>query len=151
MQPLRGAEIRQSSYHEPMSFLLADGWLITMNDRREILERGSVCVQNDRIAAVGFFASIMWPTISSLALNSVAENQGAFSGILCTGIAGGAVVPLLIGHLGDRFGLRSGMVLLYFTFGCVLSVGFWAKPLIKNATMQRTASTPERAFRVQGE
>jgi 5-methylthioadenosine/S-adenosylhomocysteine deaminase len=36
-----------------MSFLLADGWLITMNERRETLERGSVCVQNDRIAAVG--------------------------------------------------------------------------------------------------
>ena len=36
-----------------MSFILADGWLITMNDRREILERGSVCVQNDRIAAIG--------------------------------------------------------------------------------------------------
>jgi 5-methylthioadenosine/S-adenosylhomocysteine deaminase len=36
-----------------MSFILADGWLITMNERREILERGSVCVENDRIAAVG--------------------------------------------------------------------------------------------------
>src|SRR6202453_4288163 len=36
-----------------MSFIFADGWLITMNDRREILERGSVCVENERIAAVG--------------------------------------------------------------------------------------------------
>jgi FHS family L-fucose permease-like MFS transporter len=99
--------------------------------------------------AVGFFASIMWPTISSLALNSVAENQGAFSGILCTGIVGGAVVPLLIGHLGDRFGLRSGMLFLYFTFGCVMSVGFWAKPLIENATVRRRAATPDRAVRVQ--
>jgi MFS transporter, FHS family, L-fucose permease len=99
--------------------------------------------------AIGFFASIMWPTISSLALNSVAENQGAFSGILCTGIVGGAVVPLLIGHLGDRFGLRSGMVFLYFTFGCVLSVGFWTKPLIKNATMRRRAATLQRAVGVQ--
>jgi 5-methylthioadenosine/S-adenosylhomocysteine deaminase len=36
-----------------MSFILADGWLITMNESREILERGSVCVENDRIAAVG--------------------------------------------------------------------------------------------------
>jgi 5-methylthioadenosine/S-adenosylhomocysteine deaminase len=36
-----------------MSFILADGWLITMNERREILERASVCVQNDRIAAIG--------------------------------------------------------------------------------------------------
>ena len=36
-----------------MSFILADGWLITMNDRREILQWASVCVQNDRITAVG--------------------------------------------------------------------------------------------------
>jgi FHS family L-fucose permease-like MFS transporter len=91
---------------------------------------------------VGFFASIMWPTISSLALNSVAENQGTFSGILCTGIVGGAVVPLLIGRLGDRFGLRSGMLLLYFTFACVMSVGFWAKPLIGNATVRRKPAIP---------
>ena len=36
-----------------MSFIFADGWLITMNDRREILERGSVAVDHDRITAVG--------------------------------------------------------------------------------------------------
>ena len=36
-----------------MSFILADGWLITMNERREMLERASVCVENDRIAAIG--------------------------------------------------------------------------------------------------
>jgi MFS transporter, FHS family, L-fucose permease len=88
--------------------------------------------------ALGFFASIMWPTISSLALNSVADNQGAFSGILCTGIAGGAVIPLLIGRLGDHLGLRSGMLLLYLTFLCVMSVGFWARPIVVNATVRNS-------------
>src|ERR1700722_12220739 len=94
--------------------------------------------------AVGFFASIMWPTISSLALNSIAENQGAFSGILCTGIVGGAVAPLLIGYVADRLGLRSGMLILYFTFAGVLSVGFWAKPLITNATVTLRKNPGER-------
>jgi FHS family L-fucose permease-like MFS transporter len=84
---------------------------------------------------VGFFASIMWPVISSLALNSVAEHHGSFAGILCTGIVGGAFGPIIIGRLGDLFGLRLGMSFLYLTFGCVLSVGFWAKPLITNATI----------------
>ena len=41
-----------------MSCILADGWLITMNDRREILESGSVCVENDRIAAIGTRAQL---------------------------------------------------------------------------------------------
>ena len=83
--------------------------------------------------AIGFFASIMWPVVSSLALNSVAEHHGSFAGILCTGIVGGAFGPIIIGRLGDLFGLRAGMCFLYLTFGCVLSVGFWAKPLITNA------------------
>ena len=48
----------------------------------------------------------MWSIIFSLALNSVSRHHGAFSGILCTGILGGAVVPLLVGALGDRIGLR---------------------------------------------
>lgn len=85
--------------------------------------------------AVGLFASIMWPTVMSLGLNSVSEHHGSFAGILCTGIMGGAVVPLVIGKLGDAFGLRTGMLFLYLTFGCILSVGFWAKPIINNATI----------------
>src|SRR5690606_14530420 len=34
----------------------------------------------------GFFASVMWSIIFSLALNSVKSHHGTFSGILCTGI-----------------------------------------------------------------
>ncbi len=87
--------------------------------------------------AVGFFASVMWPVINSLALNSLAHSHGAFAGILCTAIIGGAIVPLCIGQLGDWMGLRAGMMLLYATFGWVLGVGFWARPLIQNETIQR--------------
>jgi MFS transporter, FHS family, L-fucose permease len=85
--------------------------------------------------AVGLFASVMWPIIVSLALNSVAEYQGSFSGILGTGIIGGAIVPVIIGRIGDYAGLRTGLAFLYLTFGVVLSVGFWARPLISNATI----------------
>ena len=85
--------------------------------------------------AVGLFASVMWPIVVSLALNSVAEYHGSFSGILGTGIIGGAVVPVVIGRIGDYVGLRSGLAFLYVTFGVLLSVGFWARPLINNETM----------------
>lgn len=86
--------------------------------------------------SIGLFASVMWPILVSLALNSVSEHHGPFAGILSTGIMGGAVVPVVIGKLGDHFGLRSGVAFLYLTFGCVLSVGFWARPLIANATLK---------------
>lgn len=86
--------------------------------------------------AIGFFIAVMWPIIFSLALNSVAEHHGSFSGILVTGIAGGAIVPLIVGSLGDILGLRFGMIFLYITFGYILSIGFWAKPLISNKTIE---------------
>src|SRR5690606_29710326 len=63
----------------------------------------------------GFFASVMWSIIVSLALNSVKSHHGTFSGILCTGIAGGALVPLIIGGLGELVGLRIAMLFLLIT------------------------------------
>ncbi len=85
---------------------------------------------------VGFFTSVMWSIIFSLALNSMSSFHGAFSGILCTGIAGGAIVPFIIGWLGNMLGLRIGMTFLYVTLGFILSIGFWAKPLITNETIR---------------
>ncbi|MCI0611823.1 sugar MFS transporter [bacterium] len=94
--------------------------------------------------AVGFCASVMWSIIFSLALNSIDKHHGSFSGILCTGIIGGAIVPLIIGKLGDVIGLRSGMLFLYITLGYILSVGLWARPLITNATIRKKVQ-PEAA------
>ena len=92
---------------------------------------------------VGLFASVMWPIVVSLALNSVKEYHGSFSGILGTGIIGGAVVPVIIGRIGDYAGLRVGLAFLYITFGFVLSVGFWARPIISNATISLKKAVDE--------
>jgi len=84
----------------------------------------------------GFFASVMWSIVVSLALNSVTKHHGTFSGILCTGIAGGAFVPLIIGGLGELVGLRLAMLFLLVTLGYILGIGFWAKPLVTNSTIK---------------
>ncbi len=83
---------------------------------------------------VGFASSVMYPVIFSLALNSVEEHHGSFSGILVSAIIGGAVIPLIIGGLADLAGLRFGLLFLYVTLGYILSVGFWANPLVLNKT-----------------
>ena len=85
---------------------------------------------------IGFFASVMWSIIFSLALNSVRSHHGAFSGILCTGIAGGALVPLIVGGLGELVGLRFAMLFMLITLGYILSIGIWARPLVANATLK---------------
>ncbi|MFT3947676.1 MAG: MFS transporter [Agriterribacter sp.] len=84
----------------------------------------------------GFFASVMYPVIISLALNSVTQNHGVFAGILLTGIIGGAILPLITGWIGDMWGLKAGYCFLYLTMGYIMSVGFWAKPLVGNKTIQ---------------
>jgi len=96
---------------------------------------GSVDVAIICFPLTGFFASVMWSIIFSLALNSLEKHHGSFSGLLCTGIIGGAIVPLVIGWLGDLLGLRFGMLFLYLMLGYILSIGFWARPLIANATI----------------
>lgn len=83
----------------------------------------------------GFFASVMYSVIFSLALNSVPKHHGTFSGILCAGIAGGAVVPLIVGGLGELVGLQFAMLFLLIPLGYILSIGLWAKPLVNNETV----------------
>jgi 5-methylthioadenosine/S-adenosylhomocysteine deaminase len=41
-----------------MSFILANAWLITMNSRRDVLERASVAIAGDRIVDIGELGSL---------------------------------------------------------------------------------------------
>lgn len=86
--------------------------------------------------AIGFFISVMFSIIFSLALNSVESHHGSFSGILCSGIFGGALIPLLVGALGDQIGLRYSLFVLYITLGYILFIAFYAKPIVNNKTLK---------------
>jgi fucose permease len=97
---------------------------------------GSVAVSTIAFPAAGFFLSIMWSVVFSLGMNSVPHHHGTFSGILCTGIVGGALVPLIIGGIAELVGLKYAMMTMYITLGYILSIGVWARPLINNATIK---------------
>ncbi|MGC4034762.1 MAG: MFS transporter [Chitinophagaceae bacterium] len=99
---------------------------------------GSASVAIIAFPICGFFASVMWSIVISLGLNSVANNHGTLAGILCTGIVGGAVVPLVIGTLSDVIGLKAAMLLIYLTLGYLFSMGIWAKPLVNNAVTKKS-------------
>jgi MFS transporter, FHS family, L-fucose permease len=83
----------------------------------------------------GFFLSVMYPIIISLALNSVSKHHGAFAGILMSGIMGGAVVQIIIGSISDLTSLKVGMFFNFIALAYILSIGFWARPLIRNKTI----------------
>lgn len=48
---------------------------------------------------------------------------------------GGAIFSLLIGKLKDLIGLQFGMMILYLPLAYILSVSYWAKPIVQNATI----------------
>ena len=52
-------------------------------------------------SGLGFFLSVMWSVIFSLALNSLADHHGSFAGILCTGIVGGGLATPIVGLIAD--------------------------------------------------
>ncbi|MDB4981324.1 MAG: fucP [Myxococcales bacterium] len=58
------------------------------------------------ILAVGFFNSIMFPTIFTLAIAKLGRHTGQGSGILCMAIVGGAIIPPLTGRLADGIGIH---------------------------------------------
>jgi MFS transporter, FHS family, L-fucose permease len=75
------------------------------------------------ILAVGFFNSIMFPTIFSLGVAELGPLTGNGSGLLNMAIVGGAVLPLIQGTLADRFGLHHAFVLPVI---CYLYIFFYA-------------------------
>jgi len=85
--------------------------------------------------AAGFCLSVMFSVLFSLALNSVPLHHGAFSGILCTGILGGAVLPMLVGQLAETTGLRLAMCSVFLSLAYIFSVSIWARPLVSNETL----------------
>jgi fucose permease len=97
---------------------------------------GSATLSLMAFPVTGFFLSVMFSVIFSLALNSEKKYHGAFSGILCSGILGGALVPLIVGWLGDMVGLKMAMLFLFITLSYVFSISYWAKPLINNKTVR---------------
>ena len=74
----------------------------------------------------------MWSIIIALALNSFEKNHGTVSGIMMTGIAGGAIYPFLIGFLGDFYDLKLGLMILYISLLYILFLGWISKPKVLN-------------------
>jgi len=76
------------------------------------------------ILAVGLFNSIMFPTIFTLAIDGLDDLKPQASGILCTAIVGGAVIPPLYGLLTDNIGFKTAFVLVLACYGYIMVYGF---------------------------
>ena len=75
------------------------------------------------IIAVGFFNSIMFPTIFSLGEAELGSLSGTGSGLLNMAIVGGAILPVIQGAIADHVGLHHAFVLPVL---CYLYILFYA-------------------------
>lgn len=76
------------------------------------------------ILAVGLFNSIMFPTIFTLAIDGLGELKPQGSGILCTAIFGGAVIPFFTGIMIDQLGFAIAFLLLTGCYGYIVWYGW---------------------------
>jgi MFS transporter, FHS family, L-fucose permease len=60
--------------------------------------------------AIGLFNSIMFPVIFTLTLERSSAREESTSGLLCTAIVGGAVLPLLVGKVADLHGYAFALI-----------------------------------------
>ena len=79
------------------------------------------------VLAVGFFNSIMFPTIFTLAIEDLEEGKPQGSGVLCTAIVGGAFIPPAMGALVDSAGFGVAFVL---PMACYLYIAWYAGRLV---------------------
>jgi FHS family L-fucose permease-like MFS transporter len=75
------------------------------------------------ILAVGFFNSIMFPTIFTLAVKGLGSMTSKGSGLVCQGIVGGALIPVFQGVAADNIGIQLSFIVPML---CYIYIGWYA-------------------------
>ena len=104
-----------------MIFAAAAASLVTIS----LSSHGAVAAYS--LIAVGLANSIMFPTIFSLAVEGLGDRAAEGSGLLCTAIVGGAVIPELIGRIADATSLRTALVVPIACYLIIATFGWFAR------------------------
>ncbi len=74
------------------------------------------------------FMSIMYPTIFALGIYGLGEQAKKASGFIVMAIIGGAIMPKIMGYLGDVYNMSVGFLMPLFCFAAIAVYGFnWTK------------------------
>jgi MFS transporter, FHS family, L-fucose permease len=76
------------------------------------------------LLAVGFFNSIMFPSIFSLGLQNLGPMTSKGASLMIAAIVGGAIIPLATGRLADRVGLQPSFLLPAICYVYIAAFGF---------------------------
>jgi FHS family L-fucose permease-like MFS transporter len=70
-----------------------------------------------------FFMSIMFPTIFALGIHGLGQRAKKASSFIVMAIMGGAILPKVMGAVGDHYGISRGFIVPLFCFAVVASYG----------------------------
>jgi FHS family L-fucose permease-like MFS transporter len=93
--------------------------------------------------AIGFFNSIMFPTIFTITLKRSGVPQSATSGLLCVAIFGGALLPMAVGQIADRLGLSAAFAVPLIGYAFIALFAFSARE--RDAPSSMAAPLPAEA------
>jgi FHS family L-fucose permease-like MFS transporter len=71
-----------------------------------------------------FFMSIMFPTIFALGIHGLGIQAKKASAFIVMAIMGGAIMPKLMGYLGDIYNMSVGFIMPLGCFACIACYAF---------------------------
>jgi FHS family L-fucose permease-like MFS transporter len=75
-----------------------------------------------------FFMSVMFPTIFALGIHGLGEKSKLASSFIVMAIMGGALLPKLMGWVGDVWNMSTGFLVPLVCFAVVAAYGFgWSR------------------------
>jgi FHS family L-fucose permease-like MFS transporter len=70
--------------------------------------------------AAGLFHSVMWPLIFNLGLQELGPHTKAASGVINTGVIGGALLMPVMGAMVDAMGIIAAMCLMFVFYAYII-------------------------------
>jgi MFS transporter, FHS family, L-fucose permease len=86
------------------------------------------------LGGLGFFMSIMFPTIFSLGITGLKEETKSASSLIVMAIIGGAIFPVIMGSIIDRFGdnIQIGYIVPFLCFFVIWYFGWKGFKVVEN-------------------
>jgi len=77
------------------------------------------------VISIGFFNSIMFPTIFTHGIAGLGNLTSRGSGLLCQAIVGGALLPLLQGVAADSIGVQHSFIVPLLAYVYIAGFAWW--------------------------
>jgi fucose permease len=110
-----------------LNFVSAHRFLV-MTALLGVLGMLGIILGTREVAVVSIFAAGLgfgniFPLVFSILIDRMPERSAELSGLLCMAIAGGAVMPWLMGVVDDRFGITAAMLVPFLSCLYILVLG----------------------------